>query len=129
MPHNAHHDSEFDMDGHSAEDQWQDAASSPEFDRMFGQGGSNGQQREAFRSGLVEHASSSQQSEGSADSPVAGGSQHLKANASKQDAIKRLAAKRATLSGFASPVSSFQSPSRAAGLQHSTLFGMLCICA
>ena len=125
MPHNAHHDSGFVMDGHSAEDQWQDAASSPEFDRMFGQGGSNGQQP-GFQKGLAEHAPSSQQSEGPADSPVAGGSQHLKVNASKQDAIKRLAAKRATLSGFASPVPSLQSPSRA-GLHHSTLFGTLCI--
>ena len=112
----------FDMDGHPAEDQWQDAASSPEFDRMFDHGDPNGQQPKGIQNGLAEHTSS-QQVEGPADSPVAGGSEHLKVNASKKDAIKRLMARSAALSGFASPVLSSQSPFRAAGLQHSTLFG------
>ena len=124
-PRDAHHDPGFNTDGQPAEDQWQDAASSLEIDH----GSPNGQQPEPLQNGLAEHAPSSQQPEGPADSPVAGGSQHLKVNASKQDAIKRLTAKRAALSGFASVVPSVQSPFRAAGLRHSTLSGKLCICA
>lgn len=123
----AYHTPGLDIDGQQAEDQWQDAAPSPKFDRMFGQHGSSSQQPRASVHGLADYAPSSQQSAGPADSPVAGASQHLKVNASQRDAIKRLAAKRAALSGFASPASSFQSPSRAAGLHHNTLFGTLCI--
>ena len=126
MP-DAYHTPGLDMDGQQAEDQWLDAASSPEFDRMFGQGGSSSQQPQAFQNGLADCAPSSKQLAGPADSPVAVSSQHLKATAPKPDAIKRLAAKRAALSAFASPVPSFHSPSRAAGLQHSTLCGTIYI--
>ena len=126
-PLDAYHDAVYDLGGPQDDDQWQDAVSSPEFeDRMFGQNGLDGQRSEGLQNGTPNGVPTSQPAalEGPADSPVANGSQHLSVDGSKREAIKRLVAKRAALSGFASPSPSFQAPSRAAGLHHTTLLGV-----
>lgn len=132
-PHDAQHDSGFEMDGHSAEDQCQDAAPSPGFDRMHGQRGFNGRQPEGlqngFQNGVAEDAPSSQQmpSKAPAASSAPPGSQPVKVSSAKQEAVKRLIAKKPALSRFVSPAPSIQSPFQAAGLQHKSVLGKLCI--
>lgn len=130
MPHTApdakDYDAGYDLNG-QAEDNWQNVAPSPMLDdRMFGQDSMGGQQSEGCGNESAEHTSTSQQSasEESAGSLVARASQPFAMPDSQQEAIKRRAAKRATLAGVASPARTVDSPSRAYGLQHDILGGM-----
>lgn len=116
-----------DSSGQQAHDQQQEGNPSPQLeDRMFGQLRSDGRQSEGLTNGFghVEHAGQQAASEAPVSLPNTSSSQRLELD-SRQSAIKRLAEKRAALSGFRSPAASFQSPSRAAGLHHTTLRGEL----
>ena len=120
-----------DSDAQQAHDQQQEGVPSPEFeDRMFGQPRSDNPQSEGFPNGLGLNDRAGQQaaSEAHVSLPSASSSHQLEPD-SRQSAIKRLAEKRAALSGFRSPVTTFQSPSRAAGLLHTTLRGKLLLLA
>ena len=127
MPHDNVDYIGYDLSEYPVDDQQQEDIASPEFeDRLFGQQRSGDLPTEHLANGQVQqHGSIPQRAtteEAPAESSGVRSSQQLDTDY-RQGALKRLAAKKAALSGFSSLAPSFQSPSRAAGLQHATLRG------